>query len=226
MKKRSLVSNRFSKFIALVFLFSCTAEQEPKINYEAEFNSIINEFEKSSILEFDASETINNDFLFTFIEKIDAQKIIFLQSDIEKLRVEDLNSNSSQFQKISKIVSLYYDRYKESLEKRRRILYTHKFNFEKDEYINLEDRSAFFINSDEKDEHQRKILKNEILNLLLADNELKDAKKELKELYADLKENNKNIIAQNNALLARLERLEKVALGDLKSKDLAVYPLK
>ena len=50
--------------------------------------------------------------------------------------------------------------------------------------------------------------------------------KELKEEIADLKENNKNIIAQNNALLARLERLEKVALEDLKSKDLAVYPLK
>ncbi len=49
--------------------------------------------------------------------------------------------------------------------------------------------------------------------------------KELKEEIAGLKENNKNIIAQNNALLARLERLEKVALGDLKSKDLAVYKL-
>ena len=50
--------------------------------------------------------------------------------------------------------------------------------------------------------------------------------KDLKEEIADLKENNKNIIAQNNALLARLERLEKVALGDLKSKDLAIYQLK
>ena len=50
--------------------------------------------------------------------------------------------------------------------------------------------------------------------------------RELKEEIADLKENNKNIIAQNNALLARLERLEKVALGDLKTKDLAVYQLK
>ena len=50
--------------------------------------------------------------------------------------------------------------------------------------------------------------------------------KELKEEIADLKKNNKNIIAQNNALLARLERLEKVAIGNLKSKDLAVYQLK
>ena len=50
--------------------------------------------------------------------------------------------------------------------------------------------------------------------------------KELKEEIANLKENNKNIIAQNNALLTRLEKLEKVALGDLKPKDLAVYKLK
>ena len=64
--------------------------------------------------------------------------------------------------------------------------------------------------------------------------------KELKKEISDLKENNnqiisqnknlqlenQSIISQNNALLARLERLEKVALGDLKSKDLAVYPLK
>ena len=65
-------------------------------------------------------------------------------------------------------------------------------------------------------------------------------KEEFKKEISDLKENNnqiisqnknlqlenQSIISQNNALLARLERLEKVALGDLKSKDLAVYPLK
>ena len=64
--------------------------------------------------------------------------------------------------------------------------------------------------------------------------------KELKKEISDLKESNnqiisrnknlqlenQSIISQNNELLARLERLEKVALGDLKSKDLAVYQLK
>ena len=35
----------------------------------------------------------------------------------------------------------------------------------------------------------------------------------------------KTLEAKNNELLARLEKLEKVALGDLKSKDLAVYKL-
>ena len=38
----------------------------------------------------------------------------------------------------------------------------------------------------------------------------------------------KNETLQNTVLtlMARLERIEKVALGDQKSKDLAVYPLK
>ena len=51
-------------------------------------------------------------------------------------------------------------------------------------------------------------------------------KKEFKKEISVLKENNKNIIAQNNALLERLERLEKIALIGTKSKDLAVYKLK
>ena len=51
-------------------------------------------------------------------------------------------------------------------------------------------------------------------------------KKELKQEISILKENNQNILAQNQALLARLERLEKIALGESKSKDLAVYQLK
>ena len=50
-------------------------------------------------------------------------------------------------------------------------------------------------------------------------------KKELKQEISDLKANNINIISQNKALLARLERLEKVALGKSKSKDLATIKL-
>ena len=50
-------------------------------------------------------------------------------------------------------------------------------------------------------------------------------KEELKEEISDLKANNKNIIAQNKALLERLERLEKIALTTSKSKDLATIKL-
>ena len=51
-------------------------------------------------------------------------------------------------------------------------------------------------------------------------------KKELKQEISILKENNQNILAQNQALLARLERLEKIALSESNSPDLAVYNLK
>ena len=50
-------------------------------------------------------------------------------------------------------------------------------------------------------------------------------KKELKQEISDLKANNMKIISQNKALLARLERLEKVALSESKSKDLATIKL-
>ncbi len=51
-------------------------------------------------------------------------------------------------------------------------------------------------------------------------------RKELKEEIIALKENNQNIISQNKALLARLEKLEKITLIENKSKDLAIYKLK
>ena len=61
---------------------------------------------------------------------------------------------------------------------------------------------------------------------------MKDNQKLTNEL-TDLKSENQNLNekitkfeTEKLELLARLERLEKVALGDLKSKDLAVYPLK
>ena len=50
--------------------------------------------------------------------------------------------------------------------------------------------------------------------------------KELKEEIMALKENNQNIISQNKALLARLEKLEKIARNENYSKDLAIYKLK
>ena len=50
--------------------------------------------------------------------------------------------------------------------------------------------------------------------------------KELKKEIIALKENNQNIISQNKALLARLEKLEKIAVSANNSKDLATYKLK
>ena len=61
---------------------------------------------------------------------------------------------------------------------------------------------------------------------------MKDKQKLTNEI-TDLKSENQNLNkkitkfeTERFELLARLERLEKVALGDLKSKDLAIYQLK
>ena len=51
-------------------------------------------------------------------------------------------------------------------------------------------------------------------------------KKVMERKIKSLEENNRNILSQNQALLERLERLEKIALGENKSKDLAVYHLR
>ena len=48
---------------------------------------------------------------------------------------------------------------------------------------------------------------------------------ELKKEISELRENNNQIIAQNKTLLARLERLEKIAIDKSKSQDLATIKL-
>ncbi len=54
---------------------------------------------------------------------------------------------------------------------------------------------------------------------------LEESNKAIISQNEDLKQKNQSIISQNKSLLARLERLEKIALGDSKSKDLATIKL-
>ncbi len=51
------------------------------------------------------------------------------------------------------------------------------------------------------------------------------AKEKMEAKIFSLEEKNQSIISQNKSLLARLERLEKIALNKIKSKDLAVHEL-
>ena len=68
----------FNFFVALI-LFSCSFEPDEVINYETEFNSIVSEFEKSSILNFDHKDIEKDTFLEQFITKLDKQKNTILQ---------------------------------------------------------------------------------------------------------------------------------------------------
>ena len=65
------------------------------------------------------------------------------------------------------MVDLYYQRYEESLKTRRQYLNNFEFNYNKNEQINLKPRDVFFQNKQEKQDYQRRIVKNELINLLL-----------------------------------------------------------
>ena len=54
---------------------------------------------------------------------------------------------------------------------------------------------------------------------------LEENNKKIISQNTDLKRKNQSIISQNKALLARLERLEKVSLNESKSQDLATIKL-
>ena len=54
---------------------------------------------------------------------------------------------------------------------------------------------------------------------------LEENNKKIISQNSDLKQKNQSIISQNKSLLVRLERLEKVALGNSKSQDLATIKL-
>ena len=175
----------FFSLIFALFLFSCSFEQEEQLNYEAEFNSIVSEFEKSSILNFDRKDIEKDTFLEQFITKLDKQKNTFLQEDLNKFRENSNNKIKSKYQQLKEVVDLYYQRYEESLKTRRQFLNKYEFNYNKSEQINLKPRDSFFQNNQEKQDYQRRIVKNELINLLLEDKNNFEAKSELKKTYTN-----------------------------------------
>ena len=174
----------FNLFVALI-LFGCSFEQDEKINYEAEFNSIVSEFEKSSILNFDRKDIDKEIFIEQFILKLDKQKNTFLQEDFNTFRETANNQTKSNYQQLKDVVDLYYLRYEEALKTRRQYLNNFDFNYNKIEKINLKPRDSFFQNKEEKQDYQRRIVKNELINLLLEDKNNFEAKSELKKTYTN-----------------------------------------
>jgi len=174
----------FSRALLVFVITSCSLERD-RFDYESEFKSIVLEFERSSILDFESTEVVGSDFLEKFLNKLDKQKTTFLNEDIEYLKSNEPDLNSFNYFNFKEAIDLYYGRYEESLKDRRKILNSYDLNFEKDEFIELKTRDQYFINAEAKLNYQRKIIKNEVINLMLADKNLKEAKSELKRIYSD-----------------------------------------
>ena len=183
-RRRSLGLKKFFKLSLLTILVSCSAENKPEVNYAEEFKSILAAFESSSILDLENAYFEKEDFLEAYLEQLDSQKNYFSQNDVNLIR--DFNEeNKDIFLTLNLATNSFYDIYEESLRVRKSLLNKHKFDFEKIEYVGLENRDDYFNNEDERKDFYRKIVKNELLNLLLEDENFNEAKNVLNKRYSD-----------------------------------------
>ena len=183
-RRRSLGLKKFFKLSLLTILVSCAAENKPEVNYAEEFKSILAAFESSSILDLENAYFEKEDFLEAYLEQLDSQKNYFSQNDVNLIR--DFNEeNKDIFLTLNLATNSFYDIYEESLRVRKSLLNKHKFDFEKIEYVGLENRDDYFNNEDERKDFYRKIVKNELLNLLLEDENFNEAKNVLNKRYSD-----------------------------------------
>ena len=175
---------KFFKLTLLTILVSCATENKPEVNYADEFKSILVAFETSSILDLEDAYFEKVDFLEAYIDQLDSQKNYFSQNDVSLIK--DVNEeNKDIFLTLNLATNSFYSIYEESLRVRKSLLNKHNFDFEKNEYIGLENRDDYFNNEDERKDFYRKIVKNELLNLLLEDENFNEAKNILNKRYSD-----------------------------------------
>lgn len=175
--------NQFFRLIALILLSSCSNEtNKSDIDYQEEFNSITFAFENSSILDFNAQQDIDGEFLSDFINKLDPQKSIFLESDISQFQSKELTNT---YDVLNNVVEVFYDRYSLSLELRKDLLMKYKFNFDLDESISFNKDKGFMSKKDEIEDYERKIIKNELIVKMLNGDNFEEARKELLNNYKD-----------------------------------------
>ena len=176
--------NQFSKAALLIVLVGCSYQPEDPIDYNQEFQSILTTFDNSSILDLDADEYVNNTLFLNFVNKLDSQKIHFLEEDLASFEDSQI-SRGNIYQNLKEVIDIFYQRYEESLKKRRELLTNHNFDLNIDESIKLNDRERFFLSSDEKTTYLRKLVKNEIIIQMLDGKAQNEAIAGLKTNYRD-----------------------------------------
>ena len=176
--------NQFSKALLLIVLVGCSYQPEDPIDYNQEFQSILTTFDNSSILDLNADEYVNNTLFLNFVNKLDGQKIHFLEEDLASFKDTQI-SRENIFQNLKAVIDIFYQRYEESLKKRRELLTNHNFDLNIDESIKLNDRERFFKSRNEKTTYLKKLVKNEIIIQMLEGKTQNEAIAELKTNYRD-----------------------------------------
>ncbi|MDA0900087.1 MAG: carboxy terminal-processing peptidase [Proteobacteria bacterium] len=184
MKKKNMALNQFSKALLLIVMVGCSYQPEDPIDYNQEFQSILTTFDNSSILDLNADEYINNTLFLNFVNKLDGQKIHFLEEDLASFEESQI-SRENIYQNLKAVIDIFYKRYEESLKKRGELLANHNFDLNIDESIKLNDRERFFTSRGEKTTYLRKLVKNEIIIQMLDGKGQNEAIDELKTNYRD-----------------------------------------
>jgi len=113
--------NQFFKVLLIIVLVGCSYQPEDPIDYNQEFQSILTTFDRSTILDLNADEYVNNTLFLNFVNKLDGQKIHFFEEDLASF--EDLQiSRENIYQNLKEVIDIFYKRYEESLKKRRDLL--------------------------------------------------------------------------------------------------------
>jgi len=176
--------NRFFKALLIIVLVGCSYQPEDPIDYNQEFQSILTTFDRSSILDLNADDYVNNKLFLNFVNKLDGQKIHFLEEDLASFEDSQISSENI-YQNLKEVIDIFYKRYEESLKKRRDLLTNHNFDLNIDESIKLNDRERFFTSRDEKTTYLRKLVKNEIIIQMLDGKAQNEAIADLKINYRD-----------------------------------------
>jgi carboxyl-terminal processing protease len=183
-KRKSSELKRFFKLSLIALLVGCASENKPEVDYAKEFNSILEAFKSSSILDLEEDYFEKEDFLEAYLNQLDSQKSYFSQNDVSFIK--DFNEkNRDVFLTLNLATNSFYNIYEESLKVRKSLLNKHNFDFKKIEYVGLEHRDEYFINEVERKDFYRKIVKNELINLLLEGEIFKEAKNELNKRYSE-----------------------------------------
>ena len=98
--------NQFFKLFLLLFLTACVSEfDEREIDYKKEFESLLKNFENSSILNFEKESIENKEFYLSFLEKLDPKKTYFYQRDLDVIKN---NKSEGIFENLRAIIDLFY----------------------------------------------------------------------------------------------------------------------
>ncbi|NRA64035.1 MAG: carboxy terminal-processing peptidase [Pseudobacteriovorax sp.] len=135
-------------------------------------------------------DEISKRTLDTFIKSWDTWKLYFYKKDVDEFRakyetkLDDMINGNLDCSAIDSIMNRYALRFKEKQKYINQLLKTHKFDFTKDEYMNVDMESFDYPKTTEEvNERWRKRVKFQLLSLKMSVGDMKKAKEKLKKRY-------------------------------------------